>query len=97
MGHIRDEETERSVVRWNRRLEELPRNASGAAVRGALVGRLTRWMRRTHGGLTFRMIQVIVVHGCFETYLYEIRKAPICQHCGAAIDNAVHTLLHCPS
>ena len=33
MGHIRDEETERSVVRWNRRLEELPRNA-GAVVRG---------------------------------------------------------------
>ena len=56
-------------------------------------------MRRTHGGLTFRMTQVIVGHGCFEAYLYEIRKAetPICQHCGAVIDNAVHALLHYPS
>ena len=99
MGLIRDEETERSVVSWNARLEEFPRNTPGAAVRGALVGRLRRWMRRTHGDLTFRMTQVIVGHGCFEVYLYGIRKAetPICQHCGAAIDNAVHTLLHCPS
>ena len=99
MGLIRDEETERSVIRWNARLEELPRNAPGAAIRGAIVGRLMRWMRRTHGGLTFRMTQVIVGHGCFEVYLYGIGKAetPICQHCGAAIDNAVHTLLHCPS
>ncbi|XP_011063045.1 PREDICTED: uncharacterized protein LOC105151187 [Acromyrmex echinatior] len=32
MSHIRDEETERSVAKWRKRLEELSRNASKAAV-----------------------------------------------------------------
>ncbi|XP_018352092.1 PREDICTED: uncharacterized protein LOC108754348 [Trachymyrmex septentrionalis] len=47
-------------------------------------------MTRAHSGLTYRITQVIVGHGCFEAYLYEIRRteSPIYQHCKAAIDNA---------
>jgi len=99
MSHIRDDELRNSIARWRKRLEELPRDAPGAAVRGALVGRISAWMTRAHGGLTYRMTQVIVGHGCFEAYLHEIRKneSPICRHCRAAIDNGVHTLLRCPS
>ncbi|EGI70953.1 hypothetical protein G5I_00223 [Acromyrmex echinatior] len=52
-----------------------------------------------NGGLTYRMIQVIMGHSSFEAYLYEIQKedieSPICQHCRAAADNAVYTLLCC--
>ncbi|XP_018302110.1 uncharacterized protein [Mycetomoellerius zeteki] len=96
MDRIREEEIKRSIDRWRNRYEKLPRGAPGAAVREALVGRLHEWMARAHGGLTFRMTQVITGHGCFEVYLSEINKAetPICQHCMAARDNAVHTLLH---
>ena len=50
MSHIRDDEWRRSIVRWRKRLEELPRDAPGAAVRGALVERLSSWMARAHGG-----------------------------------------------
>ena len=61
--------------------------------------RISAWMTRAHGGLTYRMTQIIVGHGCFEAYLHGIRKSesPICRHCRAAIDNGVHTLLRCPS
>ncbi|XP_018350294.1 PREDICTED: uncharacterized protein LOC108753310 [Trachymyrmex septentrionalis] len=99
MSHIRDDEWRRSIARWRKRLEELPRDAPGAAVRGALVKRISAWMTRAHGGLTYRMTQIIVGHGCFEAYLHGIRKSesPICRHCRAAMDNGVHTLLHCPS
>ena len=56
------------------------------------MGRISAWMARAHGGLMYRMTQVIVGHGCFEAYLHEIRKSesPICRHCRAAIDNGVH-------
>ena len=99
MSHIRDDELRRSIARWRKRLEELPRDAPGAAVRGALVLKISAWMTRAHGGLTYRITQVIVGHGCFEAYLHKIRKSesPICRHCRAAIDNDVHTFLHCPS
>ena len=56
--------------------------------------RISAWMTRAHGGLTYKMTQVIVGHACFEAYLHGIRKSesPICRHCRAAMDNGSHPL-----
>ncbi|XP_011057511.1 PREDICTED: uncharacterized protein LOC105147885 [Acromyrmex echinatior] len=45
------------------------------------------------------MTQNLMDHGCFEAYFFEIQRnaSPICAHCRATADTAMHTLLFCPS
>lgn len=54
------------------------------------------WLNR-RWGLDFRTTQLITGHGCFGSYLYRIQKetSPQCVRCGAAVDDARHTLLDC--
>jgi len=45
------------------------------------------------------MTQILMGHGCFEAYLFEIQRnaSPICAHCHTTADMAMHMLLFCPS
>jgi len=92
-------ERRRSILRWRERLIELPPDRPGAIVRGAFVEDLENWVGRAHDALTYRIIQVLMGHGVFESYLYKIgrRESPICLFCRAAVDTAAHTLLFCPA
>ncbi|XP_018359719.1 PREDICTED: uncharacterized protein LOC108758968 [Trachymyrmex cornetzi] len=91
-------ERRRSISRWQRRLDELPLNGSGAIVRGSIGEDVEAWIGRAHGALTYRVTQVLTGHGVFESYLYRIgrRDTPICPFCRATSDTAAHTLLFCP-
>jgi len=48
---------------------------------------------------TIYMTQILMGHGCFEAYLFEIQRnaSPICAHCHTIADMAMHMLLFCPS
>ena len=60
-------------------------------------------MDRRHGGLTYRLVQVLTGHGCFGEYLHRVvGREPTtgCHHCVAereGRDTAQHTLEHCPA
>lgn len=47
--------------------------------------------------MDYHITQIIVGHGCFETYLCKIGKVSSanCRHCNNAIDSPDHTLRDC--
>lgn len=57
----------------------------------------TKWRR--FGSLTFRLVQMLTGHWCFDEYLHRIRTQPIelCHYWGAPRDSANHTFCECPS
>ena len=59
--------------------------------------RISAWMTRAHGGLTYEMTQIIVDHACFEAYLHGIRKSLRFADTVVRRWIMVHTLFHCPS
>ena len=63
-----------------------------------LIRDLGAWHRRKHGGVNFHLTQVLSGHGCFNSYLHRIGKAPspLCSHCDLQEDTAGHTLFQCP-
>ena len=64
----------------------------------ALIPDLRRWIRREHGQINYYMTQVLSGHGCFKAYLYrfKISRQSTCDFCECEIDDAEHTLFHCP-
>lgn len=74
-------------------------NLSGIRTRTAILPHFGEWLERRHGGVTFRVTQLLTGHGCFGTYLYRIGKVdtPGCEHCDdeEAEDSAEHTLEEC--
>ncbi|XP_064076358.1 uncharacterized protein LOC135194639 [Vanessa tameamea] len=54
--------------------------------------------REEEGHTTFRMTQVLTMHGCFGKYLHGIARREVstsCHECGAPDDTAHHTLSEC--
>ncbi|XP_026830958.1 uncharacterized protein LOC113563522 [Ooceraea biroi] len=94
-------QTRRSVLgSWqNQLLTDGPGNTSGRRVVGALGPRLSEWVDRGWGELSFRTTQVLAGHGCFGEYLCRIGKesGPRCHHCVADVDSADHTVMRCPA
>ena len=64
----------------------------------ALIPDLRRWIRREHGQINYYMTQVLSGHGCFKAYLhrFKISRQSSCDFCECEIDDAEHTLFHCP-
>lgn len=63
-----------------------------------LIPDLHAWYERGHGQTTYHLTQVLSGHGCFQAYLYGIRKAvsPRCLLCiDGADDTAEHTMFSC--
>lgn len=68
----------------------------GARTRRAICPNLRLWRGRIHGGLTFRMTQILTGHGCFAAYLNRIQKMDtnLCAHCDRGlVDTSEHTLM----
>ncbi|CAL1672035.1 unnamed protein product [Lasius platythorax] len=69
----------------------------GIRTRNAIRPILDEWLDRKSGSIVFHLTQLLSGHGCFNAYLYKIRKVedPACSHCGGGPDRAEHTLVDC--
>ncbi|XP_060868732.1 uncharacterized protein LOC132943694 [Metopolophium dirhodum] len=56
-----------------------------------------KWVNRKYGDTNYFLTQGLTNHGCFNAYLYKIKKADSqnCSMCNADIDDANHTLFEC--
>ncbi|XP_026315973.1 uncharacterized protein LOC113227301, partial [Hyposmocoma kahamanoa] len=78
--------------RWKEGLADPP---YGARTIEAIRPVLVEWVNRSHGPLSFHLVQVLTGHGCFGHYLHKVARrepSPSCHECGAADDTAQHTL-----
>lgn len=76
------------------------RGAGAYRILEAIRPVLESWVRRKHGSLTFRLVQVLSGHGCFGRYLCHVARreaTPVCHECGCSEDTAQHALEECPS
>lgn len=93
---VRREAKDAIVLHWT---EDLAAAAFGRRTLDALGPVLQGWLERSHGFLSFRLVQVLSGHGCFGSYLHRLgrEETPACHDCGAAEDTAQHTLEVCPA
>lgn len=87
----------RKRITQNWKEELMNQYGQGSRVIDAILPVLEEWTQRTHGGLTYRMTQLITGHGCFGKYLKRIGKEETsnCHHCEEGEDTAQHTLEVC--
>lgn len=74
--------------------------AAGKFTRDIIIPVWNEWHDRKHGGVNFRITQVLTGHGVFNYFLHKINKidSNACQHCdGGNIDIVVHTIKECPA
>lgn len=86
----------RSLLEWWG--ERLAHPRAGIRTVEAIRPVLKDWVDRSHGTVTFRLVQVLSGHGCFGKYLCHVaRREPTteCHHCGSDEDTAQHTLEVC--
>ena len=82
------------LVKWK---DYLSSSATGDWTR-TLIRDLDGWMNRGHGQLNFHLTQVLSGHGCFNEYLFRMKKvdSPSCSHCSRGRnDGPLHTLFEC--
>lgn len=62
-----------------------------------LIKDVAKWFDRRHGDINHFLTQILCNHGCFNAYLYRMKKlsSPKCSLCHAEIDDANHTLFEC--
>ena len=97
IARIRRRADEALIRRWR---EDLGSPAAGLATVEAVRPHLERWVNRSFGVLTFRLVQILTGHGCFGKYLHQIVRrelSPVCHECDASVDSAHHTLAECPA
>lgn len=71
---------------------------SGAWTRMAILPYFYEWLDRSHGGLTYRITQLLTGHGCFQKFLFHINRteSPKYMHCSEdVVDDAEHTVGFC--
>ncbi|XP_046743167.1 uncharacterized protein LOC124409530 [Diprion similis] len=68
-------------------------------IRCAIRANWEEWFNRSHGGMSFRLTQVMTGHGYFGSFQCRIGKIanPTCEHCGRAADTVEHTVEVCPA
>ncbi|XP_039755232.1 uncharacterized protein LOC120630148 [Pararge aegeria] len=99
IGRLRTLGREVLVQRWR---EDLESPVAGIWTVEGIRPHLERWLKRRHGALSYRLVQVLTGHGCFCCckYLHGIARrevSPICHECGAPEDTALHTMALCAS
>lgn len=62
-----------------------------------LIQSVEKWTSRKHGDIDFFLTQILSGHGCFNYYLWRMKKlgSPMCSLCEAECDDAGHTLFVC--
>ena len=92
-----------TLQNWQRDLREQAEAQGIGRAAGAILPHLLEWVDRRHGGLTYRLVQVLTGHGCFGEYLHRVARrepTPRCHHCveeEEGQDTAQHTLESCPA
>lgn len=69
---IRLQERRKMNIQWQRYLSD--DQESGRRVVEAVLPHLDKWVKRSRGGITFHMAQVLTNHGCFGEYLSKMGK-----------------------
>lgn len=61
------------------------------------IRKVEKWTGRRHGDIDFNLTQALTNHGCFNEYLYKIKKIdnPKCSLSDADNDDVNHTLFVC--
>jgi len=88
-----------SFIKWRERVSSVDRPFGMWTVR-AILPHMQNWFRRRKGVYsTFYSTQLMTGHGCFNAFLYKIKKrdTPACDFCGDPEDTAHHTLVSCPA
>lgn len=82
-----------TIDAWQRRWER-GEDGKGDWTR-RLVKNVRQWVSRKHGYNSHWSTQLRSGHGCFQSYLFRIKKAEseTCAYCPAFADNAEHTLV----
>ena len=82
-----------TIMEWKIRWDEY----EGSTWTKTLIPDLKSWYDRKIGSLDYHTTQVLTGHGCFQEYLYRIKKvqSPTCLYCEREADNAEHTLFKC--
>lgn len=80
--------------RWEAILRRI--DLPGAALRKAIADSFTAWTR-SFGGMNFHLTQLLSDHGCFQKFVYQIKKVvfSMCIYCKDIQDTAEHTMLVC--
>jgi hypothetical protein len=83
---------------WKERVIGMGMEDLGLRVREAITPNIDDCYNRSHGRITYHITQILSGHGCFNEFLYKIKKAnsPVCDQCKVGIDSARHTLEECP-
>jgi retron-type reverse transcriptase len=93
----KEELREETLQRWQERWS----SATEGAWTRRLVVNILPWCKRKHGGLSYRLTQILTGHGCFGAYLHRIGKeaSAACHHCTTAStdDDVEHTVFSCPA
>lgn len=71
---ISEETDEAALIRWKAKIRGP--GLAGIRVRLAIGHRMSDWVMKRHSSFTFRATQLISSHGCFNDFLYKIRRAP---------------------
>ncbi|CAH2227082.1 jg25023, partial [Pararge aegeria aegeria] len=71
IGRLRTLGREVLVQRWR---EDLESPVAGIWTVEGIRPHLERWLKRRHGALTYRLVQVLTGHGCFGKYLHGIAR-----------------------
>lgn len=96
---------ENMLKKWTKRIETASILGEKAAWTFKLIHRdvIKDWIKSAHGEMSFHLTQMMSGHGCFNTYLNRIKRAPTsgCAHCGPpgeieeVKDDPSHILLYC--
>lgn len=54
---------------------------------------LDKWLSRSWGEMTYRTTQLMTAHGCFNTFLYRIKKAPVCTYYNQEEDSTEYYIM----
>ena len=93
-GSMTKEENRKETIReW----QELWTGYKGSTWTRSLIPNIDSWYYRRHGELSFHTSQMLTGHGCFQKYLYDIKKteSPLCLYCKKDEDTAEHTFMEC--
>lgn len=98
----REKEAKRLRLRQDAMQEwanDLASPSAGTNIIEAIRPVFPEWINRSHGALTFRLVQLLTGHGCFGRYLHQIARkepSPRCHHCvDCEEDTAQHTIEEC--
>nr|XP_012217204.1 PREDICTED: uncharacterized protein LOC105669043 [Linepithema humile] len=91
------EAKDQALQDWRLSLLAMKDSDPSLRLRDALVSRLGDRVNRKHGWITYHMTQFLTGHGCFNVFLYKIKKSatPECYECTNELDTAQHNLQFC--